>query len=121
MALPRVMAGPRDIRTSPASNAVMKFYRAGIVEFLIFLAVSAVLIGLHSRRFDNVLAIVWLLILVAASVRLIYKTWTVRNDPVASHQMFASRWSAVLPAGVLRWMMGETEQRKSGGNPPPPT
>jgi hypothetical protein len=77
-----------------------------------------VLIGLHSRRLDNVLAIIWLLILIAASVRLIYKSWTVRNDPIASRQMFAGRWSAVLPAGVLRWMMGETEKRKSGGFPP---
>lgn len=96
----------------------MKFYRAGIVEFLIFLAVSAVLIGLHSRRLNNVLAIIWLLLLIAASVRLIYRSWMVRNNPVASHQMFADRWSAVLPVGVMRWMMGENEKRKSDRPPP---
>jgi hypothetical protein len=91
----------------------MKFYRAGLIEFLIFLAAIAVLTTLHSRRLDNALAIGWVLVLAAASVRLIYKWWHVRNDPDALRHMNASRWSAVLPPRVMRWMMGDSGKDKS--------
>lgn len=88
----------------------MKFYRAGLIEFLAFVAIVAALVSLHSRRLDNAMAIGWLLVLVAASARLIYKWWRVRNDPVAFRTMTASRWSAVLPPRVMRWMMGDSDK-----------
>lgn len=91
----------------------MKFYRAGLIEFLIFLAVFAVLSAVHPRRLDNALAIMWLVVLVAASARLIYKSWATRNDPVAVRHGTAGRWTAVLPPRVVRWMMAESDRHES--------
>jgi prolipoprotein diacylglyceryltransferase len=81
----------------------MKFFRSGLIELMIFVAVVAVLIALHSSRLDKGLAIAWMLLLVAGSARLIYKSGVHRNDPVASSRAFTGRWSSVLlvAAGIL--------------------
>ena len=91
----------------------MKFYRAGLIEFLVFLAATLALTSLHSRPLDNAIAVIWVLILVVASIRLIYKSWQVRNVPDALRRFSSSRWSAVLPPRVINWMMGETGKDKS--------
>jgi hypothetical protein len=91
----------------------MKFCRSGLIEFLVFLAATAALTTLHSRPLDNTMAIVWLVILAAASLRLFYMFWRVRTEPDALRRLNASRWSAVLPPRVMSWMMGQTGKNKS--------
>ena len=90
----------------------MKFYRAGLTEFLVFMGVAGALIALHSRRLDNMLAITWLTILLAGSAFLAYKGWTSRNEPRPT--ALDSRWSAILPPRVIRWMLGESDRNDSG-------
>jgi cytosine/uracil/thiamine/allantoin permease len=95
----------------------MKFHLKGLVGFFIFLAVSAALIALYSRRLDNVLAIVWLSIVLAGSAFLIYERSTgERNDPLtrARPTLPGSGWSGVLPPRVMRWMLGESDPDESG-------
>jgi hypothetical protein len=92
------------------AGLAIKFYCAGLFEFLLFLGIAAGLIALHSRRLDNGLAIVWLLILIGGSARMLYKSWAARSDPVASRRIMTGRWAAVLPPKVVRWMYGESDR-----------
>jgi hypothetical protein len=69
----------------------MKFFRSGLIEFMIFVAIVAVLVALHSSRLDKGLVISWMLLLAAASARSIYKSWVHRNDRVSSSQALTGR------------------------------
>jgi hypothetical protein len=89
----------------------VKIFRAGLIEFLIFGAVVVGLTALHSKRLDSAIAFFFLLLLAAASARLVYKSWTTRNDPVESSRVFMGRWASVLPPKVTRWMLGESDTR----------
>lgn len=83
----------------------MKDYISGIVEFLLFIVFVAGLMALRHTRFDNYLAIAWVSLLTVASVRLVYKGWSMRND--SSMAALTGRWSSVLPPRLMRWMYGE--------------
>jgi len=91
----------------------MRFSPGAFVEFLVFLAITAALISLHSRWLDNTLAISWLLVIAVGSARLIYKRWTVRSGGQSSGGMPASGWALVIPPRVMRWMLGESDRRES--------
>jgi hypothetical protein len=62
----------------------MKFFRAGLIECMFFVAIVTVLIAVHSSRLDKGIAIAWVFLLVAASARLAYRSWILRYNPVAS-------------------------------------
>ena len=90
----------------------MRFSPAAFVEFVVFLAITAALISLHSRWLDNTLAIIWLLVIAVGSARLIYKRWSVRGGGRDSRGLPASGWSLVIPPRVMRWMLGESDRRE---------
>jgi len=91
----------------------MKFSPAAFVEFLVFLAITAALISLHSRWLDDTLAIIWLLVIAVGSARLLYKRWTVRSGRQDFRGVPASAWSLVIPPRVMRWMLGESDRPES--------
>ena len=86
----------------------MKVYVSGLVEFLLFIVVIAGLLALRHTRLDNYLAIAWVSLLIVASVRLVFKGWSRRND--SSMAALTGRWSPVLPPRAIRWMYGEDDK-----------
>jgi|SRR5215831_20457471 len=77
----------------------MTFTPAAFVELLLFLAITAALISLHSRWLDNTLAIIWLLVIAVGSTRLLYKRWTVPSGRQDSRGLPANGWSLVIAKG----------------------
>lgn len=58
----------------------MKFVRAGLIEFLLFAAIVAVLIAAHSSRLDKAMIIVWAVLLIGGSARLIVRWMHGQSD-----------------------------------------
>jgi hypothetical protein len=91
----------------------MKFVRSGLLEFLIFMVVISTLIAAHSSRLDKALVVVWAVLLIGGSARLILRGFALRNDPVAANRTMTGRWSSVPPPKILRWIYGQSDEPDS--------
>lgn len=83
------------------------FHPRGLADFLLVCCILGFLIALHSTFIDSALGLLWLGLLIASSVVIVWRWWRYPNDS----RRHGTGQLAALPRSWRKWMLGDDKER----------
>jgi hypothetical protein len=83
--------------------------RGGLLDLAVFLAIFVALLALYDRGFPDLTGLLWLGVVLLASVYLVWKVMMARRAKRANQ--LRGGWGAVVPEKLWRWMIGEDDAK----------